>query len=303
MRRIGWSVLVLGLVLPGIPVAHALEEGELVRRDGQWQYLSSEDPGLKYLLLKGIISQEEYEKGRMVLETKQRLQQPSFRIDVNNGLNVRVGDKFLLKLRLLAQARYTHHTYNEAWANNGDSKNFPELVGGQVEFRAVKQQSDANTFQVIRTRLQFLGYAFDPDFRYNVSFAFDQQELNQDGTGGTGRLLDAYVSSWHIAWGTVQVGQQRVWFNRALITSIATLGFADNMIVQNAFAANVLNRRDIGIAILSDEDKYRFNYAIGIYNGTGINQTDEGVSASQVVPGTTSAQRRLIGIRALEPGK
>ena len=169
MRRIGWSVLVLGLVLPGIPVAHALEEGDLVRRDGQWQYLSSEDPGLKYLLLKGIISQEEYEKGRMVLETKQRLQQPSFRIDVNNGLNVRVGDKFLLKLRLLAQARYTHHTYNEAWANNGDSKNFPELVGGQVEFRAVKQQSDANTFQVIRTRLQFLGYAFDPDFRYNVS--------------------------------------------------------------------------------------------------------------------------------------
>ena len=165
-------------------------------------------------------------------------------------------------------------------------------MGGQVEFRAIKQQSDANTFQVIRTRLQFLGYAFDPDFRYNVSFAFDQQELNQDGTGGTGRLLDAYVSSWHIPWATVQIGQQRVWFNRALITSIATLGFADNMIVQNAFAANALNRRDIGIAILSDEDKYRFNYAIGIYNGTGINQTDEGVSASQVVPGTTSARLR-----------
>ncbi|HKN86034.1 MAG TPA: hypothetical protein VJV04_04195, partial [Nitrospiraceae bacterium] len=185
-----------------------------------------------------------------------------------------------------------HHAYNEAWASNGDSKNFPELVGGQVEFRAVRQQSDANTFQVIRTRLQFLGYAFDPDFRYNISFAYDQQELNQDGTGGTGRLLDAYVSSWHLPWATVQVGQQRVWFNRALITSIATLGFADNMIVQNAFAANVLNRRDIGIAILSDEDKYRFNYAIGIYNGTGINQTDEGVSVSQVVPGTTSAQKR-----------
>ena len=87
MRRTGLSALVLALlVFTGIiPVAHALEEGELVRRDGQWQYLSSDDPGLKYLLLKGIISQEEYEKGRMVLETKQRLQHPIFRVDVNNG--------------------------------------------------------------------------------------------------------------------------------------------------------------------------------------------------------------------------
>jgi hypothetical protein len=111
MRRTGLSVvlvLALGSLLSLISSAHALEEGELVRRDGQWQYLSSDDPGLKYLLLKGIISQDEYEKGRMVLETKQRLQQPTFRIDVNNGLNVRVGDKFFLKLRLLTQVRYTH---------------------------------------------------------------------------------------------------------------------------------------------------------------------------------------------------
>src|SRR6476661_7797415 len=283
-----WLAVTFGLTA----AAFAVEEGQLVRKDGKWEYVSVEDPGLKYLLLKGIISQEEYERGLKIVESKERVLKPNYTIDVNNGLNVRVGDKFFLKLRLLTQVRYTHHTYNEAWASNGDSKNFPELVGGQVEFRAIRQQSDANTFQIIRTRLQFLGYAFDPDFRYNVSFAFDQSELNQDGTGGTGRLLDAYISSWHIPWATVQIGQQRVWFNRALITSIATLGFADNMIVQNAFAANALNRRDIGIAILSDEDKYRFNYAIGIYNGTGINQTDEGVSASQVVPGTTPAQRR-----------
>ena len=272
--------------------AWALEEGQLMKKDGRWEYMSTEDPGLKYLMLKGIISQEEYERGLKVVESKQRLSTPNYSIDVNNGLNIRVGSKFLLKLRLLAQVRYTHHAYNEAWASNGDSKNFPELVGGQVEFRAIRQQSDANTFQVVRTRLQFLGYAFDPDFRYNISFAYDQSEFNQDGTGGTGRLLDAYVSSWHLPWATVQVGQQRVWFNRALITSTATLAFADNMIVQNAFAANGLNRRDIGIAILSDEDRYRFNYAIGVYNGTGINQTDEGVSASQVVPGTSAAQRR-----------
>ncbi|MGH7205574.1 MAG: hypothetical protein ACREI2_05120 [Nitrospiraceae bacterium] len=44
--------------------AWAVEEGQLVRTDGRrWEYVSSEDPGLKYLLLKGIITQEEYERG------------------------------------------------------------------------------------------------------------------------------------------------------------------------------------------------------------------------------------------------
>src|ERR1043165_8013468 len=86
--------------------AHAYEEGELIKKEGQWQYYSTEDPGLKYLLQKGVITQEEYEKGLKVIEAKDRLRQPTFRIDVNNGLNFRVGDRFLLKMRLLTQVRY-----------------------------------------------------------------------------------------------------------------------------------------------------------------------------------------------------
>ncbi len=65
--------------------------------------------------------------------------------------------------------------------------------------------------------------------------------------------------------------------------------------MQNAFAANFVNRRDIGINILSDEERYPFNYAIGIYNGTGLNLTREGTSVSQALPNNTSlpsAQRR-----------
>ncbi|WP_447977094.1 porin [Candidatus Nitrospira bockiana] len=268
--------------------ALAFEEGELVRKEGKWQYKSAEDPGLKYLLLKGIISQEEYERGLKVIETKDRLSKPGYTIDVNNGLNVRVGSKFFLKLRLLTQVRYSHHDYNQGWGTIGDSRTSPELLGGQVEFRAVRKQSDTSDFSVRRTRLQFLGYAFDPDFRYNVSVAMDQHEGDQEGGNGRAALLDAYISSWHIPWATVQVGQQVVWFNRALISPIATSTFADNMIVQNAFAANLLNRRDIGINILSDEDTYPFNYAIGIYNGTGLNLTREGTSVSQALPNNSS---------------
>lgn len=264
----------------------AYEEGRLVKKDGRWQYVSSEDPALRYLRLKGIISQEEYEQGLKTLEVKERVATPNFRVDVNNGLNLRVGEKFLMKIRLLAQVRYTHSAYNQAWGTVGDSRN-PEILGGQVEFRAIKRQNDANLFSAPRVRLQFLGYAFDPDFRYNVSWAFDQTTWDQEGGSGRARLLDAYIASWHIPAATVQLGQQRVWFNRALIASVATNSFADPMIVQRAFAANQQSNRDIGIAVLSDEERYRFNYAFGIWGGVGPNLTREGTAVSQnVLPQT-----------------
>lgn len=274
------------LALQALP-AHAVEEGQLVKRDGKWEYVSSEDPGLKYLLLKGIISREEYERGLRVVETKERLLKPNYSIDVNNGLNIRVGERFLLKMRLLTQVRYSSSAYNSAWGTVGDSRN-PEILGGQVEFRAVRRQSDSSQFTVRRTRLQFLGYAFDPDFRYNFSVALDQNQWNQEGGNGRAGLQDAYVSSWHIPWATIQLGQQRVWFNRALIASVATNSFADPMITQQMFAANLQNSRDIGIAILSDENRFRFNYAIGVWGGVGPNLARDGTSVSQALPNNAS---------------
>ena len=281
------TIAVVVLFASLTPQAQSVEEGQLVKKEGKWEYYSDEDPGLKYLYLKGIITEEEYNKGLRVLENKERISKPNFNIDVNNGLNIRVGEKFFLKIRLLSQIRYTSHNYNSAWGSVGDARNSPDVLGGQVEFRALKQQSSVSDFTAPRTRLQFLGYAFDPDFRYNVSFQVDQNERAQ-GTNGTAGLLDAYVSSWHIPWATIQAGQQTVWFNRALITSVATTAFADNMIVQNAFAANLVNRRDIGITVLSNEDDYRFNYAFGIWNGTGTNLTREGTSVSQATPNNSS---------------
>ncbi|MBX3342757.1 MAG: hypothetical protein KF711_14285 [Nitrospira sp.] len=281
---LGASLAILwgGLTLP----AQAVEEGQFIRKDGKWEYYSGEDPGLKYLLLKGIITQDEYDRGLKVIEKREQVSKPNYTIDVNNGLNFRVGDKFFLKLRLLTQVRYTHSAYNSAWGTIGDSRN-PEILGGQVEYRAIRKQSDSNQFSVPRARLQFLGYAFDPDFRYNISWAFDQTTWNQEGGSGRAGLLDAYISSWHIPWLTVQAGQQRVWFNRATISSMATSTFADNLIVQNAFAANQQNARDIGVSISSDEDQYKFNYAFGIWGGVGANLAREGTSVSQnVLPQT-----------------
>ncbi len=287
MRISGFIILLAIMIsLTQAEPSWAVEEGQFVKKDGKWEYYSGEDPGLKYLYQKGVITEEEYSKGLKLIETKERLTKPNFNIDVNNGLNIRVGEKFQLKLRLLTQVRYTHSIYNEAWGTIGDSRN-PEILGGQVEFRAYRYPEDSNKFNVSNLQLQFMGHAFDPDFRYNVSLAANQPAFDQEGGSGRVNLLDAYISSWHIPWATIQVGQQRVWFNRALITSNATTTFADPMIVQRVFASNLQGSRDIGISIMSDEEKYKFNYAIGIWGGVGANLTREGTAVSQnVLPQT-----------------
>lgn len=277
-----FAIMMISLPYTYVSPAQAVEEGQFVKKDGKWEYYSGEDPGLKYLYLKGLITEEEYSKGLKVIETRERLTKPNFTIDVNNGLNFRVGEKFLLKLRLLTQVRYSYSRYNEAWGTIGDSRN-PEILGGQVEYRAFRHQSDSSTFSAPRVQLQFMGHAFDPDFRYNVSVALNQTEWDQEGGSGRANLLDAYIASWHIPWATVQAGQQRVWFNRALISSNATTSFADPMVVQSVFASNLQGSRDVGVTILSDEEKYRFNYAFGIWGGVGANLTREGTAVSQNV--------------------
>lgn len=287
LRFIIVSMVFTGLVFGLIPKTWAVEEGQLLKKDGRWEYMASEDPGLKYLLLKNVISQEEYDKGLRVLETRERISKPNFTIDVNNGLNIRVGSKFLLKMRLLTQVRYTYSTYNEAWGTVGDSRN-PEILGGQVEFRGVRNQSDASTFTIPQAQLQFMGHAFDLDLRYNFSIQLNQNAFNQEGGSGRASLVDAYIGSWHVPFATIQVGQQKVWFNRALISSTATSSFADNLLVQRTFAANLINSRDIGIVVLSDEEKYKFNYAFGIWGGVGPNLTNEGTSVSQALPNNAS---------------
>ncbi len=287
LRFIIVSMVFTGLVFGLIPKTWALEEGQLLKKDDRWEYMASEDPGLKYLLLKNIISQDEYDKGLKVIETKERVSRPNFTIDVNNGLNIRVGSKFLLKMRLLTQVRYSFSQYNEAWGTVGDSRN-PEILGGQVEFRGVRNQSDSSTFMIPQAQLQFMGHAFDPDLRYNFSIQLNQNAFNQEGGSGRASLVDAYIGAWHVPFATIQVGQQKMWFNRALISAVATSSFADNMLVQRTFAANLINSRDIGIVVLSDEEKYKFNYAFGIWGGVGPNLTNEGTAVSQALPNNAS---------------
>ncbi|MEQ1795208.1 MAG: hypothetical protein ABL970_13575, partial [Nitrospira sp.] len=82
-------------------------------------------------------------------------------------------------------------------------------------------------------------------------------------------VFDMNVTSTHIPWLNVQVGQYKVYFNRSQINSTASMQFANRALAMDAFTANGLNRRDVGITIMNDEEVYPVTYYLGLFNGAG----------------------------------
>jgi hypothetical protein len=252
--------------------AVAAESGKLVEKNGEYVFVESMDPATRLLLdravKQGTISQDEY--NRVVQESEQRayLMQPSFRAWYDRGFNLSMNDNaFLLKIRGFLQMRFTQRFRNDAWRNPGDAKNYPELLGVFGDYRANRSTNDASTFNLRRARLIFSGHLFTPDLKYFVQLAGETAENAQNP--GSVQLLDAFVHSTHLPLLNVMAGQHKVFFNRSEINNATSMQFAERSGVQDAFTASGLNRRDIGITIMNDEEVYPVNYYFGIFNGLG----------------------------------
>jgi hypothetical protein len=265
-------ILTACILLDGTGIAVAGDTGKLVEKDGKHVFVESMDPATKLLLdraaKQGIITQDEY--AQVVRESEERtyLLQPSFRGWYDRGFNLSMNDNaFFLKIRFRAQLRYTQRYRNEAWRNPGDAKNFPELLGVFGDYRANRSDAEASTFNVRRARLYFMGHLFNPDFKYYVQFASETAENSQ--TPGSVRILDMAFTSTHFPMFNLMLGQYKVFFNRAQINSTASMQFAERALVMDAFTASGLDRRDIGITLMNDEEIYPVNYYLGIFNGAG----------------------------------
>ncbi len=147
------------------------------------------------------------------------------------------------------------------------SKNFPELLGVFGDYRANRSDDFASQFNLRRARLLFLGHLLSPDFKYFLQIGFETAENAQ--TPGSANLLDYYVLSTHFPLFNVQLGQYKIFFNRSQINNTASMQFAERALVMDAFTASGLNRRDIGITIMNDDEIYPVNYYLGIFNGAG----------------------------------
>ncbi|CAI4031558.1 putative anion-selective porin [Nitrospira tepida] len=255
-----------------LPPAIAAESGRLVEKDGKLVFVESTDPAIKLLLERalkqGLITKEEYEKVEKESEERAYALTPTFKGWYDRGFNLSMNDNaFYLKIRFRAQLRYTQRFRNDAWRDPGDAKNFPELLGVFGDYRANRSDETGSSFNVRRARLYFMGHLFNPDFKYYVQLAGETAENSQ--SPGSVRVLDLNFSSTHFPLFNIQFGQYKVYFNRAQINSTASMQFAERALVMDAFTASGLDRRDIGITIMNDEEIYPVNYYVGIFNGAG----------------------------------
>ena len=279
------SVLAATLVVAGLPaVCEAVESGRLVEKDGKYVFVESQDPAIKLLmeraLKQGIITKEEYERAVRESEERAYLLQPSFKAWYDRGFNFSLNDNaFFLKIRARFQGRMTQRFRNEAWRNPGDAKNFPELLGVFGDYRANRSEQEATTFSLRRLRLYFMGHLFNPDFKYFVQLRGETAENAQ--APGSLQLFDWNFTSTHVPWLNVQLGQYKVFFNRAQINSTASMQFAERAMVMDAFTASGLDRRDIGLTIMNDEELYPVNYYFGVFSGNGPNFNRLGTFVSE----------------------
>ncbi len=273
--RVGYWVIrvavLIGLSIWGT-TTEAVEGGRLIEKDGRYVFVESQDPALKLLLERavkqGIITQEEFDRVMEESEERAYLLQPSSKTWYDRGFNFSMNDNaFLLKLRFRTQMRFTQRFRNEAWRNPGDAKNYPELLGVFGDYRAVRADATQSQFNLRRARLYFMGHLFDPDFKYYIQMRAETAE-NAQAPGSLG-LFDLNFTSTHNPWLNVQFGQYKVFFNRAQINSTASMQFAERALVMDAFTASGLDRRDIGITIMNDEELFPVNYYFGVFNGAG----------------------------------
>jgi hypothetical protein len=261
-------VLALLHTIPGM----AVESGKLVEKDGKYVFVESMDPALKLMLdrsLKsGLITREDYDRVSRESEMRSYLLQPSFKAWYDRGFNFSMNDNaFFLKIRGRVATRYTQRYRNDAYRTSGDSKNYPELLGVFGDYRANRSINEGSSFNLRTARLYFMGHLFNPDLKFYVQLAGESNENAQ--SPGAVTMLDAFFTSTHIPWFNVQVGQFKIYFDRTQVNSTAAMQFANRALVMDAFTASAVNRRDIGITIMNDEEVYPFNYYFGVFNGEG----------------------------------
>jgi hypothetical protein len=273
--------------------AFAAETGRLIEKDGKYVFVESMDPAMKLLLERslknGTITQEEYNRVITDSEARSYLLQPSFKAWYDRGFNFSMNDNaFFLKVRFRTQIRYTQRVRNDAWRNPGDAKNFPDLLGVFGDYRANRSEGESSQFNLRRFRLYFMGHLFDPDFKYYIQLRAETAENAQ--APGALQLFDANFTSTHLNWMHAQFGQYKVYFNRAQINSTASMQFPERALVMDAFTASGLDRRDIGLTIMNDEEVYPVNYYFGVFNGAGPSFNRLGSFVSEdpnTTPGTT----------------
>ncbi len=135
-------------------------------------------------------------------------------------------------------------------------------------------------FLIRRARLAATGY-FQEKFRYMLYARFDK---------GKAALNEAFIESRHLSFAKLRVGQFKVPFSLANLTSSSQLDLLNRSLVIDNFAPDY----DIGVMLFGKFWQEHFDYAIGVFNGRALNQSENNpakdiIARLVVAPFTTSS--------------
>jgi phosphate-selective porin OprO and OprP len=141
-----------------------------------------------------------------------------------------------------------------------DAPPFTMRIGARLQLRhRYETEGQTHLTRVQRGRLSFSGQAYE-DFEYLI-----QLELAGPGV----RLFDASVRYQLHPGAVLWAGQGKAPFGRQQLTSSGALHFVDRSIVDVRFAPG----RQQGVAVGGMLAGERLQYQAGVFNGDGINQT------------------------------
>jgi len=277
----------LGHGLCGRSDAAGGEPARSMQQDGPLPAVDEMDPVTKFLLddayAQGRITQQRYAALVRDYEEQAYIRQPSYKFWYKRGFNFSTNDNaFLLRIRGRLDTQFVQQYRNSAWRNPGDAKNFPDLVGVYGDYRINRAESESSTANLRRARLYFMGHVFNPDMKYYVQVSMDSASGSSQ-TQSQVQLLDYFALNTMVPWANIQFGQYKVYFNRSQINSTASMQFAERALAMDAFPASGLDRRDIGLTIMNDEERYPLNYYLGVFGGSGPNFTTLGNYESEQV--------------------
>ena len=197
----------------------------------------------------------------------------------DRGLYTQFKDKFRLKIRIRLQPRFTDGHFNGAWNTIGDAKNYSNVSGtGAISAFKHGEESWMTSGCIAPGSCS----RASPLRRTSIISSNSATTRRRDHPKRGHAIDDSIVRCLPHAEAAV-VGEPA---NRSVPDPLWTPGiyvlsavqFVDRRFVAEAFVPNAIDRRDQGVTFFSDYNKYPFNYALGVFNGVGINLTRLGLS-------------------------
>lgn len=183
--------------------------------------------------------------------------------------------------------------YDRGFFLQSDDGDYRLRIGGRLQARyeyenvdegAGEDREHEQAFSIPRARLKLSGHVFDPAWNYAFQADFGR---------GFVTLKDGYVE-YRAPRVRLQVGQFKRPFSRQQITSSGDLEFVDRTLTDRAFGAG----RDIGLMAHNGLGRDGFEWAAGVFNGTGDSARFRGTAEVDPATGEGTASGSFSNVPA-----